>query len=119
VEAALSATRLPLEVLDGVRDVGIAAVDPRLIERAIEDPPSRPDERLACAILLVARLLAHQHHVRATRTGAEDGLRPEAPQAAGAAARRGFAQARQRRPLGDQLGGLDFPSVPIRGERQP
>src|SRR5690348_2483553 len=63
VDAPLPA-RLPLEVLDRVRDVDLPAVDPREIERLVEQAPRRPDERAALLVLLVARLLADEHHRR-------------------------------------------------------
>jgi hypothetical protein len=62
-------------VLDGVGHVGRCAVDPRLLERPIEQLAGGPDERRASEILLVARLLADEHHPRAERALAEDGLR--------------------------------------------
>src|SRR5215212_8944203 len=57
VDAALAA-RDPLEVLDGVRDVDRAAVDPRVLERLVEKLPGGPYERLAQFVLLVTGLLA-------------------------------------------------------------
>src|SRR5919204_451574 len=61
VDSALPA-RLPFEVLDGVRDVRGRAVDPGLHEGFVQDPPGGPYERLAGSVLLIARLLAHEHH---------------------------------------------------------
>src|ERR687887_611324 len=74
VDAPLAA-RLPLEVLDDVRDVGLPPVDPRLLERLVEDPAGRADERLPRLVLLVAGLLADEHHVRRPRALAEHCLR--------------------------------------------
>src|SRR5439155_21216166 len=74
VDAPLAAG-LPLEVLDRVRDVGLPAVNPRVGERAVEQLPRGPDERRAGEILLVARLLADEHHLGRDQPLAEDGLR--------------------------------------------
>jgi len=52
------AARAPLEVLHGVGEIDLAALEAGPRERAIEQLPRRPDERPALAILLVARLLA-------------------------------------------------------------
>jgi len=60
VDAPLPA-RLPLEVLDDVRDVGQLAVDPRLLECLVEQPAGGADERLASQVLLIAGLLADEH----------------------------------------------------------
>jgi hypothetical protein len=38
---------LPLEVFHHVGDVGIVAIDPRFLERAIEQRAGRTDERMA------------------------------------------------------------------------
>ena len=59
VDPALAA-RLPLEVLDGVRDVG-PPVDPGLGHALVEDSPGGADERPSGSILLVAGLLADEH----------------------------------------------------------
>src|SRR5205085_8990908 len=64
VDAALPARR-PLEVLDRVRDVHGVTVDAGLLERVVEHPSGRPDERLALEVLPVARLLADHHDLRA------------------------------------------------------
>src|SRR5690242_21535920 len=52
VDPALPA-RLPLEVLDDVRDVGGRAVDPGLAERTVEELPRGADERRSGTVLLV------------------------------------------------------------------
>jgi len=64
----------PLEVLDGVREVQVIAIDARRVERAIEDFPRRADERVPRALLDVARLLADHHHAGPARTFAEHRL---------------------------------------------
>src|SRR5438067_1853163 len=56
VDAALP-QRLPLEVLDDVRDVGLLPVDARVRHGLVEDAPGRPDERTALLVLLVPGLL--------------------------------------------------------------
>src|SRR5581483_2177561 len=67
------AARLPLEVLDRVRDVRLLPVDARFGERLVEQPAGRPDERRARLVLLVARLLADEHHLGTQQPLAEDG----------------------------------------------
>jgi hypothetical protein len=90
VDAPLAA-RLPLEVLDRVRHVGARPIDPRRLERVVEDAPRRADERPAGLVLLIARLLADEDGVRVRRTLAEDGLSPDLPEVAAAAACRRLA----------------------------
>ena len=63
MDPALSA-RPPVEVLDHVRHVRERAVDAGLCHRLAEQLAGRADERLARAVLLVARLLADEHHLR-------------------------------------------------------
>ena len=84
VDPAL-ASRLPLEVLHGVRHVDLLAVEPGVGDRLVEDPARGSDERLASLVLLVARLLADHHQPRGGGTGAEDGLGGALPQTAAAA----------------------------------
>ena len=57
------ATRLPLEVLHGVRDVGLPPVDSGFVHAFVENPTGRADERSPREILLVAGLLADKHDV--------------------------------------------------------
>jgi hypothetical protein len=59
VDAALAAG-FPLEVLHGVRDVGVVAVYAAVAQRAVEDMPGGADERVALLVLLVPGLLADQ-----------------------------------------------------------
>ena len=63
MDAAL-ALRRPLEVLDHVGDVDLGAVDARRLQRLVEHAAGRSHERPALLVLLVAGLLAHEHHVR-------------------------------------------------------
>jgi len=100
MKAALAPRILgPLEMLDGVRDVHVIAVDPRRIERAVEQSPGWTDERLPSLVLGVAWLLTHDHHVRGARPFTEDGLGAEliqmtAPTSFGRRAQRGECGAR-------------------------
>ena len=57
------AARLPLEVLDDVRDVSARPVDAGLVERLVEQPTGRTDERAAFAVLAVTGLFADEHHL--------------------------------------------------------
>ena len=90
VDAPLSA-RLPLEVLDHVRDIGVRAVDAGLRERFVEEAPRRTDEGPAGEVLTVAGLLADEKQPSALQTFAEDGLRARPPERAGGAVSRGLA----------------------------
>src|SRR5512144_361143 len=91
VDAPL-ALRLPLEVLDDVGDVGVAALDFGLLQRLVQDPPGWADERMALDVLAVAGLLADQHQPCPLEALPEDGLGPGLPERAGPAARRGLAK---------------------------
>src|SRR5262249_41744844 len=67
------------------------------------------DERSPCAVLLVARLLAHEHQLRSGRSLAEHRLRAALPQRARLATGGRLPQSRQRGPLRDvDGGGLDL-----------
>ena len=94
------ALRLPLEVLDDVRDVCGRAVDPGLLHRLVEQPTCRADERLALLVLLVARLLPDEHDLGLRRPLAEHRLRPGLPERTGLAAGRGLAELLQALGLG-------------------
>ena len=74
VQAALAAGP-PLEVLDRVGQVDLAAVDLGTLQRLREDPSRRADEGLALDVLAIARLLADQHQPCLARALAEDRLR--------------------------------------------
>ena len=73
-------------MLDHVGDVGLGTVDAGLLQRPVEQLARRPDERPALQILLIARLLADQHHTRARSPLAEHRLRTALVQRAGGAA---------------------------------
>ena len=81
------AAQLPLEVLHRVGDVEVLAIDAGRLERAVEQPAGGADEGQSLLVLLVARLLAHQHHPRVRVAGAEHRLRGVGPQRAVLAAR--------------------------------
>jgi uncharacterized protein YecE (DUF72 family) len=72
-------------VLHRVRDVDRLAVDARVVQRAVEQPPRRADERSPCEVLAVARLLADEHDVGVPVALAEHRLRAELVQVAGRA----------------------------------
>ena len=78
-----------------------AASSPRSSSR-----PAGPDERLAGEVLLVAGLLADQHHPRALEPLTEDGLGGPAPEVAAAAAGGGLAQRLERAALGQERRGV-------------
>ena len=104
VQAPPAATRPP-EVLDRVGDVDPRAVDARLVQGLLEQAPGRADERLALEVLLVARLLADQHQLRALAALPEDSLGGVLPQfAAPAGGGRLLELLDAARPLG-RLGG--------------
>src|SRR5215216_39757 len=67
VQAPLAA-HLELEVFHGIGDEGVIARNARRRERLIENPTCRSDERLAGAVFLVTRLLAHQYQMRPRAT---------------------------------------------------
>jgi hypothetical protein len=94
--------RHPLEVLDHVRDVGVAPLDPGLVQRLVEDGAGGPDERLALPVLAIPGLLADQHGARALQSLAEDGLRRTLPQGTSPALLDRRAQLRKGRPLRDE-----------------
>jgi hypothetical protein len=96
VQATLAA-RLPFEMLHGVGHVERAAVDAGGLQRAVEQAPGRADEGQAAAVLLVAGLLAHQHHAGVRIAGAEDRLRRVRVERTVAAVFRFLAQHLQRR----------------------
>jgi hypothetical protein len=82
VDAALAA-KLPFEMLDGVGDVGLAAVDAGFFQGSVEELSGRPDEGAALLVFLVAGLLAEEEDFRMGGTFAEDGLGGVFPKVAG------------------------------------
>src|SRR4029077_21140666 len=74
VDPALAALG-PLEVLNGVGEVYLGAVDAGLVQGPVQDSPGRPDERTPLLVLLIARLLAEKHHRRIRLSLSEHGRR--------------------------------------------
>ena len=60
MDTALAA-RFPLEVLDRIRDVGGAPVDPGELEGLVEDASRRAHEGGVLLVFSVARLFADEH----------------------------------------------------------
>ncbi len=77
--------RAPLEVLHGVREVGVPLPHADLGENLAQESPRRAYERLAAAVLDVAGLLADEHEARRGRPLTEDDLGRVAPEIAPAA----------------------------------
>jgi hypothetical protein len=102
VQAALAACP-PLEVLDGVGYIDLAAVDLGPLQCLREYPPGRSDEGLALDVLAVARLLADQHQLRLFVAGAEDRLRCVLPERAAVAVVGGAAKGGERAARGNEL----------------
>src|SRR5437667_3237642 len=93
-------------MLHRVGDVDIVlAIDADLIEHAVEISPGGPDERMAGQILLIAGLLADEHHEGVARAFAENGLRRVAVQVAAVAVGSGGAKLREREALGKEVAG--------------
>src|SRR5262249_37344084 len=90
VDAPLAALlTFPLEVLDRVRDVDAPPLHAPHLERPAPDTSCRSHELTSRQVLLVARLLAHEHHARRVAAFAEHGLRGPLVEVAGGT-RRGF-----------------------------
>ncbi len=73
-------------MLHDVGDEDRLAIDPCRLERLVEDPAGRPDERSPFEILVVARLLADEHPARRHGPLPEDGLGRPRPQVTGSTA---------------------------------
>src|SRR5262249_42246431 len=84
--------RLPLEVLHDVRDVGVRPIDAGLVERLVEEPTGRTDERPPGEVLVVARLFADEHHPSAPAAFTGNSLSAALPEGAGAAAGGGLLE---------------------------
>ena len=116
------AARFPLEVLHDIGDVNFAAIDASLLERSIENCTRRPHKRAAFKIFFVSRLLAHKHHVRSSRSFAEDSLCAAKPEIACFTASGDLAQLLEIRAWWDEFGGsidleqsrhsVTFPKLP-------
>ena len=91
VDAALAA-RLELEVLYRIGDIDLVRSMPASSRIASKTLPAGPTNGLPAMILLIARLLADEHHLGVFRPFAEHGLRRVAPERAAAAVLGRFAQ---------------------------
>src|SRR5207237_6693332 len=100
-EPALPASD-PFEVFHDVGDVDEIAVDPRRLERLVEELAGRADEGAPDLVLRVARLLADEHRPRRGAAFAEHGLRPRFVEIAGLASGGDLAQDGKRRPRWDE-----------------
>ena len=124
VDAALAAL-LELEVLDGVGDVDLAAVDADGLERLVELAAGRAHEHVAGPVLTVARDLADHHHLRALQALAEDDLRRARVEVAAATPGGRLAKRLERLALRQERGrvagvldlGHDTGSTPRRARR--
>src|SRR5437016_14589683 len=65
-------TRLPLEMLDGIRDVNFIAFNSRFLERAIKKLPGRANKWFADHVFLISRLLSEQHEPCGFRADAKN-----------------------------------------------
>src|SRR5918994_501921 len=63
-----------LEVLDGVGDVHLAAIDSGLLQSLIQQSSCGPNERMPLTVLLIAGLLTDQHDLGGTRSLTKHGL---------------------------------------------
>src|SRR5258708_2247619 len=91
VDAAL-APRLPLEMLDDVGNVNVAAVDAGGRQGLVQHRARRADKRAPFQVLFVAWLLANNHHARALAALAKDSLRAKLPEIASFTTCGGLAQ---------------------------
>jgi hypothetical protein len=55
------ASRLPLEMLHGIRHVDFAAIDLRFFQSLVQQFSRRPDKRFSLLVFLVTRLFADHH----------------------------------------------------------
>src|SRR2546425_3562646 len=99
VQAPL-ALRLPFEVLHGVRDIDMPAVDARLLERLVEHTSRGADERFSLPVLSIAGLLSDEHDLGVLGAIAEDGLRAGLVKVTGAATGGRLAKCRQGQLIG-------------------
>lgn len=60
VDASLSPW-LPLEVLHGIRDIDVLAINSGGFKGFIKDLPGWPNKRLPCLVFLIARLFSYKH----------------------------------------------------------
>src|SRR6476469_7161028 len=107
---------LELEMLDRVREVHRFPIDAGLLERGVEQLAGRTDERMPHLLLLVARLLADEHHRRGLRALPEHDT-PAGPESAAPALRRGRAKLRERRARRNVVRGRAGTDAPARTRR--
>jgi hypothetical protein len=101
------AAHFMLEMLDRIGDEGLFPRDPGIVQRLVEDPAGRADERLAGDVFFVARLLTHQHEGGVAWAFARHRLRSVTVERTARAAFLGLGQVTQRFRLCDGLvGGL-------------
>lgn len=93
----------PLEVFYGVGDVDVVAVDAGRLERAVEQPASRSDERASGAVLGVSGLFTDDEQRCAGGSFAENGLGAERVQVTAATVFGRGAQLGDGRPLGNEV----------------
>jgi hypothetical protein len=99
------ATRLPFEMLDGIRDVDGVAIDAGLDEAAVEEQTGGADEGLAFDIFAVAGLFADEDEAGVRSACAEDGLRCVLVEGTSAAIARSLTQGFEGAALGEEAGG--------------
>ena len=95
----------PLEVLHGVRDVHVVAVDPSGIKCTVEQLARWSDEGPPRLVFLIPGLFTDDHHVRGSRPFAEHRLRAELEKVATPAPLRRCPKLRKRRPGGYKVSG--------------
>ena len=69
------ASRLPFEMLDGIRDEDFAPIDSGVSSASSNSAPAGPTNGRPCRSSVIARRLPDQNHVRPRRSLAADGLR--------------------------------------------
>jgi hypothetical protein len=117
MEAALAAP-LPPKVLHHVGEIDLGTRDPSRLERVVENPPRRSDERMALDVLAVPGLLADEHEPRILLALATDGLRGLLPQIAGLASGRGLTQRIDGELPGDEFLGRKLRFVFVSGHKK-
>ncbi len=70
-----SSPRFPLEMLDGIGNVHLTAIDTRGLEALIEQLTGRPNKRPTLLVFPIARLFAHQENSRVGASFPKNGLR--------------------------------------------
>jgi hypothetical protein len=71
---------LPLEVLDRIGDINIAAIDPGSFKGFVENLSGGSNEWLALQVFLIAWLLSDKHYLGARLSLAEDRLSGTLPE---------------------------------------